>query len=103
MIQVFMKTCSRKDCNQINPQNLNHFYSCKRNKDKLRNECISCCKVYSQKPDVRINKRKYGQLYYHSGDRKIKTKQYREKTKDKRKNRLLKYLYGITYEDYSKL
>jgi hypothetical protein len=44
-----MKNCSKKDCNQVNPQSLDNFYKHRSHKDGLASHCKSCDKKSCKK------------------------------------------------------
>lgn len=48
-----MKYCSRKTCQQSNPQSETNFGTCKRTKDGLRPECKYCRKLESANAYIR--------------------------------------------------
>jgi len=44
-----MKNCSNKNCNQINPQPLDNFYSHKGMNDGRASQCGDCCREHNKK------------------------------------------------------
>ena len=76
-----MKNCSRKTCEQKNPQPLTQFYKKKSTKDGLQYECISCTKKGLK--DWAKNNKEYTTAW--------------------RKNWEFKKKYGITTEERDKI
>lgn len=54
-----MKSCSRKDCMQSNPQPVSEFYKDKSRPDGLTSGCRSCIKAKTQTPQARESRQKW--------------------------------------------
>ena len=70
-----MKTCSKSDCQQINPQSLSRFYKDKAFKDGLRKICKTCDDLRTKRNYIKNDKYRNVELKKKYG---IDTAQYNQ-------------------------
>src|SRR5579872_4761523 len=91
-----MKTCTNKNCENINPQPDSNFHEAKHHKDGLTSQCKNCASRETRKRF----KENPGRL------KATRAKYYAENKgwlKDHSKNFRMKKIYGITLEQYNQM
>ena len=113
-----MKTCSDKNCTQINPQNEENFYKNKAHKDGLQYKCKNCDRERAKKNFAdnihkrhlnqkqyrtknRENKLDYNKKYYKANQKKsvLYARDYRRNNKEKVRQSKRKYESNKTKTD----
>lgn len=97
-----MRNCGNKDCTQVNPQPLSSFRKRSGKKLQLRSQCKVCLNLKAKSYYKKNNEQIKIKLNSNE-DRKAKHRIYDSKDENKKRARInsLKYLYGITLEEYN--
>lgn len=96
IVQEIYKNCSRKECENKNPQSVMNFYKNRSTDDGFNIHCKQCTKFYAQK-SYNKDKKKYN----------AKTLEYRKRDPEKwikrSRDNMLKREYGLTPEQWNDL